>query len=78
MNSRHISAVLLLGFAPLSLARDTSEWTNLELLKPGQSIGIIQANLKRVEGQFERVTDVAITLRAEAQVTLGREEVIRV
>jgi hypothetical protein len=76
---RHTVAVLLLAFAaPSSFARDTSQWTNLEVLKPGQRIGVIQSNQKRVEGRFERVTESGITLRADQEVTVAQENVIRV
>lgn len=76
---RHAAAVLLLSLAaPSSFARDNSQWTNLEVLKPGQRIGIVQSNLKRVEGRFERFTESAITLRADQEITVPQENVIRV
>ena len=79
MDLRHTAAILLLCItAPASFGQDVSQWQNLGRLKPGQSIGVIQSDLKRVEGRFENVTESGITLRANEVVTVPQEKVIRV
>jgi uncharacterized protein YcfJ len=73
-----IAGLLLLAAAQAGLAQDTSQWSGVQSLRKGDRIGVIQANQKRVEGQFESATDARITLRADREITLEKAEVVRV
>jgi hypothetical protein len=75
---RQIALMLAGALAGPVLAADNSAWTNLSALKPGTRIGIIQADMKRVEGHFEGFTESGISLRTDREVTLRKEEVVRV
>ena len=50
---RQIALILAAALAGPALAADNSSWTNLSTLKHGTRIGIIQSDMKRVEGLFE-------------------------
>ena len=80
MDSRRMTALILLGLAllPGLSGAAASDWATLQALKPGQMIGIIQSDQKRVEGPLEQVTESAITLRTGGEVTVPKENVIRV
>jgi hypothetical protein len=70
--------VLVVGAAALAFAADTSQWGNLHELKKGDRIGVIQADMKRVEGRFESAGETSITLVAGQPVTLAKDNVVRV
>ena len=63
---------------PLAFAADNQDWMILSLLKPGEKIGVIQSNQKRVEGRFQRATDLDITIRTDREVTVTKADVVRV
>jgi hypothetical protein len=75
---RQITLILAAALAGPALAADTSSWTNLSALKPGTRIGIVQSDMKRVEGLFEGFTESGISVRTDRDVTLRKEEVVRV
>lgn len=56
-------------------AADVGDWKNLDRLKAGDRVGVIAANLKRVEGKFEAVTPTGIRVDA---VEVARDQVVRV
>ena len=69
---------MVLATVPLALAADTSQWNNLRELKKGDRIGVIQADMKRVEGRFEIAGETSITLVGDQTVTLQKDNVARV
>ena len=75
---RQLALILAAALAGPALAADNSAWTNLSTLKPGTRIGIIQSDMKRVEGFFEGFTESGISVRTDRDVTLRKEEVVRV
>ena len=75
---RQIALILAAALAGPALAAGNSSWTNLSTLKPGTRIGIIQSDMKRVEGLFEGFTESGISLRTDREITLRKEEVVRV
>jgi hypothetical protein len=72
--------VLLLGF-PCALTAQTqqSSWSNLNRLKAGQGIEVVEASLKHHSGKFVTVTDELVTLKENgSDISLKREDVMRV
>jgi uncharacterized membrane protein len=54
-------------------------WSDLNSLKPGQGIEVIESSVKRHAGEFITVTDEALTLKEHGtNVSLKRENVVRV
>lgn len=70
-----IAGLLLVA---LGFAEDNSQWSAVQALRKGDRIGVIQANMKRVEGRFESATENRITLFADLEITLEKAEVVRV
>ena len=70
--------MLLLGL-PAALAAQTQPWSNLDRLKAGQGIEVIESSMKRHAGKFVTVTDALLTLKENgSDVSLKRENVARV
>ena len=72
--------MLLLGL-PAALAAQTQQgsWSNLDRLKAGQGIEVIESSMKRQAGKFVTVTDALLTLKENgSDVSLKRENVARV
>ena len=59
-------------------AMDPSQWTNVQTLSPGDRVGVVQMNRKRIEGRFQGSTDSAITIQADHEVSIPKTEVVRV
>ena len=73
------TALLLVAlFAVAGVAEDTAQWTNLAALGKGQRVGVIRSDGKRVEGRWAGSTENSLTVRADQDVTLTRDEVVRV
>jgi hypothetical protein len=70
--------ISLLLISCTALAADTTQWSNLQTLHPGDRIGIIQSNQKQVEGRFTRVGGSEITIDAGREITLIQNQVVRV
>jgi hypothetical protein len=77
MTRRLVMALGLLA-AVVVHAEDTGQWSNVQALRKGDRIGVIQSNQKSVEGRFENATDVRITLQADREISLEKSEVVRV
>lgn len=80
---RIASRLLLLSslLLPAGSAKDHPEndWENLQRLKPGQKIEIIDAKLKSRKGGFVSFDAAGLTLAAESgSVTVPRQDVFRV
>jgi len=56
-------------------AGDTSQWSGVRELKKGDRVGIVQADMKRVEGRFDSATDDAVVVDG---VTLSKDRLVRV
>jgi len=56
-----------------------SDWNNLQQLRVGQKIEVVDTNLKKHKGTFLSFSDEAISLRVKKQeVAVQREDVFRV
>jgi hypothetical protein len=72
--------VLFLGL-PAALGAQTQQdsWSNLNRLKAGQGIEVIESSMKRHAGNFVTVTDELLTLKESgSDVSVKREDVGRV
>ena len=72
--------VLFLGLpAALGAQAQQGSWSNLDRLKAGQGIEVIESSMKRHAGKFVTVTDALLTLKENgSDVSLKRENVARV
>jgi hypothetical protein len=72
--------VLFLGFsAALGAQTQQGSWSNLNRLKAGQGIELIESNMKRHAGNFVTLTDELLTLEeSRSDVSVKREDVARV
>jgi hypothetical protein len=71
--------VLLLGLPAALTAQTQDWWSNLNRLKAGQGIEVIESSMKRHAGKFVTVTDALLTLKETASdVSVKREDVARV
>jgi hypothetical protein len=74
-----IAAILVAAaVAAPAFAADNHEWNNLNRLKPGQRIGVVQKDGKKLEGTFSGVTDADIAITAGPVVRVTRDNVVRV
>jgi hypothetical protein len=79
MIKRAIAIVLGAAFAAaLAQGADTSQWTNLSGLRAGDRMGVVQADMKRLEGSFVSFTDAGVTLRTDQEVAVTKQNVVRV
>ena len=72
------AGLLLVAPAQSGLAQDANQWSNVQSLRKGEQVGVIQANRRRVEGRFESATDSRITVRADQEISLEKSDVVRV
>jgi hypothetical protein len=75
-----LTLVLFIGL-PVTLSAQTQQgsWSNLDRLKVGQGIEVIEAPMKRHAGHFVSVSPEALTLKEkDSEVHVKRENVIRV
>jgi len=72
--------VLFLGLpAALGAQPQQGSWSNLNRLKAGQGIEVIESSMKRHAGKFVTVTDELLTLKENgSDVSVKREDVARV
>lgn len=75
---RRYSLVLAAIIGAPSLAQGDQSWDNLRTLKPGERIGIVQSDLKRLEGRFAGFSDSGISIRIDQTATVAKSDVIRV
>ncbi|MGA7238319.1 MAG: hypothetical protein WBY44_21725 [Bryobacteraceae bacterium] len=79
IRKRNVTAIVLAAVLAIpALADDVGQWTTLRELRPGQRIGIVQSDLKRVEGRFEAFTDSGISIRVDREIVVNKENVVRV
>ena len=65
-----LSMLLVPGFAA-----DLQDWKNLGELKAGDRVGLVQTDMKRVEGVFGAADDAGITVDGK---TVAKDQVVRV
>jgi hypothetical protein len=72
--------VFFLGLsAPLGAQTQQGSWSNLNALKAGRGIEVIESSMKRHAGEFVTVTDELLTLQeGGSDVSIKRENVVRV
>jgi hypothetical protein len=72
--------VLFLGLPGVLCAQKAKgQWSDLNRLRIGQGIEVIESNMKSHGGQFVAITDESITLRDKGtDISLKRENVARV
>lgn len=72
--------VLFLALAGgLSAQAQQDSWSNLNRLKAGQGIEVIESGLKRHDGKFVAATDGLLTFKENgSDVSVKREDVVRV
>src|SRR5947209_4397344 len=75
---RMMTVLIALTAAGLVSAKDTGQWSNVQGLRKGDRIGVIQADQKRVEGRFDSATESRITLQADRPISLEKGDVVRV
>jgi hypothetical protein len=75
-----LTLLLFLGLGgALRAQTQQGSWSNLNRLKAGQGIEVIESSLKRHGGKFVTVTDELLTLRENgSDVSVKREDVVRV
>jgi hypothetical protein len=79
VRKRKLTAMFLADAFPFAaLAADQAQWDDLRELRRGQRIGVVQSDLSNVEGRFEAFSDSTISLRADRDITLPKENVVRV
>ena len=80
MNKFPARAALVVAIASAAVAwpADTGQWTGVRELRPGDRIGVIQSDQKRFEGTFQNATDLSITLQAGQDISVARDDVIRI
>src|ERR1017187_3283757 len=81
MSSRsYFIVVLTLGLSTaLSAQKDKGSWSDLNRLKSGQGIEVIDSNMKSYSGRFVTVTDELLSLQEKgSDVSIKREDVVRV
>jgi hypothetical protein len=71
---------LFLGLpAALCAQRQQGSWSDLNRLKAGLGIEVIESRMQRHTGEFVNVTDEVLTLQeGEADVSIKREDIVRV
>jgi len=71
--------VFFLGLPAALGAQTQGSWSNLNRLKAGQGIEVIESSMKRHAGKFVTVTDELLTLKENgSDVSVKREDVARV
>jgi hypothetical protein len=75
-----IALAMVFLTARVTAAREgTVSWENLNVVRPGQKIEVVDMKLKSYKGGLAAVTDEGITLRVgKDEVTVARGEVVRV
>ena len=76
---RWMLPLVAIALSPTLLAAQSSAWTNLQQLKPGQQVRVVRNDARSFTGTFENADDKAITIRSHGtDRTLSRLEVRRV
>jgi hypothetical protein len=71
-------AIFLLAAALAAPAFSQDDWNSLRSLKPGQRIGVVQADGKVLRGTFASFSDPALSIRTDQVIVVPKDSVIRV
>jgi hypothetical protein len=79
-SSAPLILLLFLGFpATVRAQKANDSWSNLNGLKAGQGIEVIETSMKHHGGQFVSVADEMLTLKEKgSDISLKREDIVRV
>ncbi|HEY7336086.1 MAG TPA: hypothetical protein VH639_14450 [Bryobacteraceae bacterium] len=79
MSTKHIAlgVFALLALQALGAAKE-DDWTNLNSLKSGDRIRVIQSSRQTIEGRFQQANDSGITIHVDREITVPRPDVVRV
>ena len=73
---------LMLMAAGLVMGASPQGWDSVQALHEGDRVGIVRADMKRIEGRFEAATRESVVIRTEdsthQQLTVAKGEVVRV
>lgn len=70
---------VILGLSSSLFAQQQGSWSNLNSLKAGQHIQVVETNLKRHDGKFIAATDDLLSLHEDAaDISIKRDAVARV
>jgi hypothetical protein len=78
MSIKPQAAIVLLLAALAAPAFSQDNWNSLRSLKPGQRIGVVQADGKRLQGTFASFSDAALSIRTDQVTAVPKDSVIRV
>jgi hypothetical protein len=79
IRKRKLTVMFFAAALPFAaFAADHARWENLRELRRDQRIGVVQSDLRNVEGRFEAFSDSTISLRADMDITLPKENILRV
>lgn len=78
MKSRIVAMLLAAVVAVPAFAAENQDWGQLNSLKQGQRIGVVQKDGKKVEGTFAGLTDADIAITAGQVVKVPKDNVVRV
>jgi hypothetical protein len=75
-----LTLALFIGLpAALCAQKQQGQWSDLNRLKAGQGVEVIESNLKHHGGEFVTVTDELLTLREDgSDVSVKRDDIVRV
>ena len=74
-----IAAILMAAIiAAPAFAAENTDWGHLNSLQPGQRIGVVQRDGRKVEGTFSAVTDSDISIAAGSVLKVAKDNVVRV
>ena len=71
------AAILAATVFSVSAAAKQDEWTSLNKLRPGDQIGLIQTDQRRLNGRFQSANESSITLLMDREVTVQKADVLR-
>jgi len=74
---RPMAFLLLLALTAPAFGGE-NDWSNLAALKPGDRIGIIQSDQKRIEGRFAGYEEGSISIESAGAVAIAKDRVVRV
>jgi hypothetical protein len=74
---RRVTALFTLLVVPALQAAD-SDWNNLNALRPGDRITVIQADQKRIEARFDSASASSLVVQQNGRVSLQRQDIVRI